>query len=106
MFDIGFFELLLILGIAAVVVGPKNLPKVARSLGRGWGEFQRTFNELKDEVMDEAENLKKDIDIGSLEQDVVTATKVDVDLNLDLNSAIDPLNPDGKAKTPSPSAKP
>jgi TatA/E family protein of Tat protein translocase len=99
MFGIGFFEILLIMGIASVVIGPQNLPKLARSLGKGWAEFQATFEELKQEVLDEADMLKESINIDQLEQDIVASTKVDIDVNLDLNSQINPIAPDNKAKT-------
>lgn len=99
MFGIGFFEILLIMGIASVVIGPQNLPKLARSLGKGWAEFQATFEELKQEVLDEADMLKESINIDQLEQDIVASTKVDIDVNLDLNSQINPITPDNKAKT-------
>lgn len=83
MFDIGFFELMIIMAIGVVVIGPKNLPKLARAVGKGWGEFQSTFNELKDDLMEEADNLKNTVNIDQLEQDVSSATKVDVDVNID-----------------------
>ncbi len=85
MFDIGFFEIMILMAIAVVVIGPKNLPKLAKAIGRGWGEFQYTFNSLKQEVMDEAESLKQNVNIESLEQEVSAATKVDVDVNLDMS---------------------
>jgi Tat protein translocase TatB subunit len=83
MFDIGFFELMIIMAIGVVVIGPKNLPKLARAVGKGWGEFQSTFNELKGDLMEEADNLKNSVNIDQLEQDVSAATKVDVDVNID-----------------------
>ena len=83
MFDIGFFELMIIMGIAVVVIGPKNLPKLARAIGKGWGEFQSTFSELKDDLMEEADSLKNTVNVDQLEQDVSSATKVDVDVNID-----------------------
>lgn len=85
MFDIGFFELMIIMGIAIVVIGPQNLPKLAKAIGKGWGEFQSTFDSLKQEVMDEAEGLKQSVDLDNLEQDISSATKVDVDVNLDIS---------------------
>ena len=96
MFDIGFFELLIIMSIAVVVIGPTNLPKLARSIGKGWAEFQATFEDLKSDVMSEAEAVKQTVSYEELEQDVVSATKIDVDVNLDLaaNSEIDAENPD------------
>ena len=95
MFDIGFFELLIIMAIAVVVIGPQNLPRLAKSIGKGWGEFQRTFDDLKKDVMDEAEGLKQSVNIDKLEQDVGSATKIDVDVNLgmdDINSDSKPLD--------------
>jgi TatA/E family protein of Tat protein translocase len=41
MFGIGFPELLLIMAIALIVLGPKRLPDLARALGRGFSEFKR-----------------------------------------------------------------
>jgi Tat protein translocase TatB subunit len=98
MFGIGFFEILLIMGIASVVIGPKNLPKLARSLGKGWAEFQSTFNELKQDLLDEADVLKQSINVDQLEQDIIASTKIDVDVNLDLNAKINPFDPDSKPK--------
>ena len=95
MFDIGFSEILIIMGIAMVVIGPKNVPKLAKAIGKGWGEFQRTFSSLKDEVMSEAENVKQSVNLEGLEQDVSAATKIDVDVNLDLdlNSPLSEIKP-------------
>lgn len=48
MFGIGFPELMLILAIALIVIGPKRLPDVAKALGRGLGEFKRATDEMKE----------------------------------------------------------
>lgn len=93
MFDIGFFEIMIILVIGVIVIGPKNLPKLARAVGRGWGEFQQTFNDLKQDVLNETEGVKQTVGIDQLEQEVSAATKVDVDVNLDLNEEPD-IKPD------------
>ena len=82
MLDIGFFELMVIMGIAVVVIGPQNLPKLAKAIGKGWGEFQSTFSGLKQYVMEEAECLKQTVNVDALEQYVGAATKIDVDVNL------------------------
>jgi sec-independent protein translocase protein TatB len=47
MFDIGFDEFLLIIVVALFVYGPDKLPDLARALGRGYAEFRRATDELK-----------------------------------------------------------
>ncbi len=48
MFGIGMPEMFLILAIALIVIGPKKLPDLAKSLGRAFAEFKRATSELKD----------------------------------------------------------
>ena len=48
MFGIGTAEILVILCMALVVLGPKELPKVARTVGRGIRELQRAKDDLKE----------------------------------------------------------
>ena len=50
MFGIGVTELLLILGVALLVLGPQKLPEVAAMLGRGLREFRKTARELEEEL--------------------------------------------------------
>ena len=54
MFGIGMTELLLIAGLALIVMGPKKLPELARALGKGFAEFKRATNELKNTIEVEA----------------------------------------------------
>ena len=77
MFNIGMMELLLILLVAFLVVGPKDLPKVARWLARqvknlrkfirdvkketGWNDLAAEFKDTGDEVRD----VLKEADVGS-----------------------------------------
>jgi len=56
MFGIGPTELMVILAVALIVLGPKRLPELARSLGKGLAEFKRATNDIKhqiDTTMDE-----------------------------------------------------
>ncbi len=50
MLNIGPPELLLVLVIALIVVGPKKLPELARTIGRGLSEFRKVQDEVKDMV--------------------------------------------------------
>lgn len=62
MFNIGFSELLLVLLVAFLVVGPKDLPKVARWLERTVKKSRRLLNEIKKESgWDELEKEVRDV---------------------------------------------
>jgi Tat protein translocase TatB subunit len=54
MFGIGMPELLLILALALIVIGPKKLPDIARALGKGLAEFRRATDELKSSIQEES----------------------------------------------------
>ncbi len=50
MFDVGFSELVVIMVVALVVIGPKRLPAAARTMGQLWGRLQRYINRMKQDV--------------------------------------------------------
>ncbi|MEE9305310.1 MAG: Sec-independent protein translocase protein TatB [bacterium] len=50
MFGIGMQELLIILAVALIILGPKKLPEMARALGRAFAELQRATQDLRDSV--------------------------------------------------------
>lgn len=50
MFDVGFWELVLIAVVALVVIGPERLPKVARIAGMWLGRARRTLASVKAEI--------------------------------------------------------
>lgn len=66
MFNIGFSELLLILLVAFIIVGPKDLPKVARALGR----FVRWLRDMFDDFKEEMELDDTINDLKAMEKDV------------------------------------
>ncbi len=50
MFGIGFNEVLIILILALIIIGPKKLPDIAKALGKGYREFRKAFDEVKEEM--------------------------------------------------------
>ena len=67
MFNIGFGELILILLVAFVIVGPRDLPKIAAALGRGVRSIRRLMREFEEEtgigdVVDEFKRTSRDLE--------------------------------------------
>ncbi len=82
MFNIGFGEIMLVLVVAFVIVGPDDLPKVARWLGRNLRKLRLMLRELKQETgWDELEKEVKDV------QRDVKATVRELDVTADLKDA-------------------
>lgn len=62
MFGIGTQELIIILVLALIIIGPKNLPDIAKALGKAFGEFQRATRDLKQHIDLSAEHPKQQKD--------------------------------------------
>ena len=79
MFGIGMPEMLLILAIALIVIGPKKLPDLAKSLGRAFAEFKRATSELKEsfEIDSELKEIKTTFD--EMSSEFKEAIDIDVD---------------------------
>ena len=65
MFDIGFLELMVILVIALLVIGPERMPEVARKIGTFMGKMRRFVNSVKEEgqVQDTLREIKQSMNI-------------------------------------------
>lgn len=83
MFGLGMPEILLILAIALMVIGPKKLPDLAKSLGRALGEFKRA-----------AQEFKNSIDLDSTVKEFNEPVKNIKDIKADIKKFSDPLNND------------
>jgi len=55
MFGIGSTELLVILVVALIVVGPSKLPEIARTLGKAMAEFKKVSTDVKRTIEQEIE---------------------------------------------------
>jgi len=74
MFGLGMPEIFLILAIALIVIGPKKLPDLAKTLGRAMGEFKRS-----------AQDFKKSIDLDTTLKDIETPAPDLKDIIKDVN---------------------
>ena len=87
MFGIGLPELIIIAVVALIFIGPKNLPHVLRSLGRGLVQVKRATNEVRETVQEEMNQIEREIDLKDVKE-AATGLKQDFD---GVKSSMDPL---------------
>ncbi len=92
MFGIGFPELIIIMVIALIVIGPSKLPDLARALGKGMAEFRKATQEIKD-------SLDLDEDIHDLKEDLIDSISgidrpPDVEKTAEMAEVSDDLKPE------------
>ena len=87
MFGIGLPELIIIAVVALIFIGPKNLPGVLRSLGRGLVQVKRATNEVRETVQEEMNQIEREIDLKDVKE-AATGLKQDFD---GVKSSMDPL---------------
>ena len=80
MFNLGFGEIIVVLLVALVVVGPDDLPKVARWMGRNLRKLREMLQDIKrqsglDEVEQEVKNVQRDFRLTVQEMDVTADVK-------------------------------
>lgn len=62
MFDVGFWELVILFGLGLMVLGPERLPKVAAKIGRWVGQARNMARHLSNQIRDEIEPFESGID--------------------------------------------
>ena len=94
MFDIGWSEMAVILLVALIVIGPKDLPRVARTVGQWMGkgramarEFQRALDEMAREA--ELDKVKSEIEKAG-RTDIGKTIEKSIDPTGELSKAFDP----------------
>ena len=115
MFDLSWSHILVVMVVAIVVIGPKDLPRVLRTVGRWTGKVKRTAREFQDyfnEALREAEldTLQKEVeDLAKVDMSDVDAelAKTNTDIMTKLNTSTPdaaPLPPTGEAPDKAPVA--
>jgi sec-independent protein translocase protein TatB len=104
MFDFSFSELMVVMVVALIVIGPERLPKVARTLGHLWGRAQRYVNGVKadierDMAVEEFRQLQQKVqaEASALEQSVKQATLTADQHVQQINEAVAKLSSPGQA---------
>jgi len=90
MFDIGFWEILLILVLALVVIGPERLPGAARQAGFFVGKARRYIEGVRSEV-------ESELDVGEFKRMLHNQEVQINELQQQLKSGMDDIKPDVSA---------
>lgn len=72
MFDLGIQELIVIFVVALIVFGPKKLPELARSLGKGIGDLKRAMHGVKEQIDSEVGDVTKPIKDNMMDSSELT----------------------------------
>ena len=61
--QIGWFEILIVVVVAILIIGPKDFPIVIRKIGKWTGSIKRYFSEIQNEVTDLQDTIEEEIEI-------------------------------------------
>ena len=61
--QIGWFEILVVVVLAILVIGPKDFPVVLRKIGHWTGSIKRYFRDIQKDVTDLQESVEDEIEI-------------------------------------------
>ncbi|MCK5101071.1 MAG: twin-arginine translocase TatA/TatE family subunit [Desulfobacteraceae bacterium] len=75
MFGLGMPEILLILALALIIIGPKKLPDLAKTLGKSLGEFKNAAQDFKNSINIESSIADMDPPAEKIQKNVKDANK-------------------------------
>jgi len=61
--QIGWFEILIVVVVAILIIGPKDFPIVVRKIGKWTGSIKKYFREIQNDVTDLQETIEEEIEI-------------------------------------------
>ena len=61
--QIGWFEILIVVVIAILIIGPKDFPIVVRKIGKWTGSIKRYFSQIQNDVTDLQDSIEEEIEI-------------------------------------------
>tara|TARA_B100000965_G_scaffold349968_1_gene323454 strand:- start:19 stop:255 length:237 start_codon:yes stop_codon:yes gene_type:complete len=70
--QIGWFEILVIVVLAVIIIGPKDIPIVLTKIGRWLGSIKRYFNQIQKDVTDVQNSIEEEV---SLEEEHINNKK-------------------------------
>ena len=89
MFGIGMPELMVIMVIALIVIGPQKLPELAKSLGKGLAEFKRATDDFKQSIDTETRSAEEQERLAKLEEAKEQAEKEKAKLSEELKAKVE-----------------
>lgn len=97
MFDIGWSEMAVILLVALIVIGPRDLPRVARSMGKWVAKGRSMAREFQTAL----EDMARETELDKVKGEIEKASRVNIGKTIE--KTIDPTGDLGKAFDPSKS---
>lgn len=100
MFDIGWSEMAIIFLVALIVIGPRDLPRVARTMGQWVRKARRMARDFQNSL----EDMARDAELDKVKDEIERAGRTDVKKSVektidpegDLGRAFDPTESGGK----------